>query len=96
MDEFLRVHLYVSGRVQGVWFRESTRRKAIELGVHGWVRNLPDGRVEATLEGPAAAVQRAVEFVREGPAHASVSRLDVVEEVLIPTASADPTPFRVR
>ena len=74
-----RVHVFVSGRVQGVWFRESTRQRAEELGVGGWVRNLPDGRVEALFEGDADAVGHAVDFVHEGPAHARVDRVEVVD-----------------
>jgi acylphosphatase len=69
----------VSGRVQGVWFRESTRRRAEELGVAGWVRNLPDGRVEALFEGPPAAVESALAFVREGPPLARVEGASVEE-----------------
>jgi acylphosphatase len=76
-----RAHVFVSGRVQGVWFRESTRRRADELGVRGWVRNLPDGRVEALFEGDPSAVRLAVEYVREGPAHARVDQVDQVDEV---------------
>ena len=75
-----RARVVVSGRVQGVWFRESTRRRAEELGVAGWVRNLPDGRVEAFFEGPPAAVESALAFVREGPPHARVDKARVEEE----------------
>jgi acylphosphatase len=74
----------VSGRVQGVWFRESTRREASALGLSGWVRNLPDGRVEAYFEGDEAAVEAAIAFVRRGPEHARVS--DVVVEPCAPWA----------
>jgi acylphosphatase len=74
----------VSGRVQGVWFRESTRREASALGLSGWVRNLPDGRVEAHFEGDEAAVEAAIAFVRCGPEHARVS--DVVVEPCAPWA----------
>ena len=75
-----RAHVFISGRVQGVWFRESTRRRAEELGLAGWVRNLPDGRVEALFEGEASAVRRAVDYIREGPVHA---RVDQVDEVVV-------------
>jgi acylphosphatase len=71
--------VFISGRVQGVWFRESTRRCAESLGLHGYVRNLPDGRVEALFEGEAAAVEEAIEFVRHGPEHA---RVDAVEAAI--------------
>lgn len=87
-----RAHVFVTGRVQGVWFRESTRQRALELGVGGWVRNLPDGRVEAIFEGDAAAVRSAVDYVREGPDHARVDRVEVDEK-----PSEDPgSSFRVR
>lgn len=63
----VRVHVVISGRVQGVWFRQSTEDRARQLGVTGWVRNLPDGRVEATAEGPQEAVEALVAFCRQGP-----------------------------
>jgi acylphosphatase len=75
-----RAHVFVSGRVQGVWFRESTRSRADELGLRGWVRNLPDGRVEALFEGEAKAVRLALDWVREGPTHARVEEV-VVDEM---------------
>jgi acylphosphatase len=62
--------------VQGVWYRESCRAEAVSLGVSGWVRNLADGRVEAVLEGPPAAVARVVQWCHEGPSRA---RVDAVE-----------------
>jgi acylphosphatase len=71
-----RLHVWVRGRVQGVFFRDSTRQAAVALGLHGWVRNLPDGRVEAVFEGDEEACGKALEFVRRGPPHARVD--DVV------------------
>lgn len=73
MSEISRVRVLVEGRVQGVWFRESTRREAQRLGLAGWVRNLADGRVEAVFEGPPAAVHQAVEWSRRGPERALVT-----------------------
>lgn len=70
-----RTRVTVEGRVQGVWFRESTRRMAAESGLAGWVRNLPDGSVEAVFEGPEADVVHAVEWARRGPEHALVTSL---------------------
>ncbi len=57
-----RVRVIVEGRVQGVWFRDTTREEALRLGVAGWVRNLPDGRVEAVFEGPPTAVAALLEL----------------------------------
>jgi len=68
-----RTHVLVSGKVQGVWFRESTRQEAERLGVGGWVRNLPDGRVEAVFTGPAAAVDAMVAWCHRGPPAAQVA-----------------------
>jgi acylphosphatase len=70
------LHVWVEGRVQGVFFRDTTRRKAIELGLSGWVRNLPDGRVEALFQGDEEACLAALEFVHEGPPGARVTRVE--------------------
>ena len=73
--------MIVQGHVQGVFFRETTRRRAGTVGVAGWVRNLPDGRVEAVFEGEREAVDTLVAYVREGPRGARVDWVDVeVEE----------------
>ena len=68
-------HVTVSGRVQGVFFRAWTREQAQALGVAGWVRNCPDGHVEAHLEGDGGAVQQMIERMRDGPPSASVENL---------------------
>jgi len=70
------VEVWVSGRVQGVGFRAFVESAAAELGVNGWVRNLPDGRVQAKFEGVEHAVDRAVDACRRGP---SAARVDSVE-----------------
>lgn len=75
-----RVRVLVSGRVQGVWFRDSTQKNAEKHGVTGWVRNHPDGRVEALFDGEAEAVKAMVAFVHEGPTHARVDGIEVTEE----------------
>jgi acylphosphatase len=67
------LRVWVSGRVQGVFFRDATQRKAAELGLTGWVCNLPDGRVEALFVGNEDACRRALEFVGVGPPSAVVS-----------------------
>ncbi len=75
-----RVHVYVTGRVQGVFFRATTRDTAQERGVDGWVKNLDDGRVEAVFEGDPDAVDAMVDFCYEGSDMASVSTVEVEEE----------------
>jgi acylphosphatase len=73
----VRAHLLVSGRVQGVYFRQSTLSEAQNLGITGWVRNLMDGRVEAVFEGEEHAVKTLVNYCRSGPPTARVDYLDV-------------------
>ena len=76
----IRRRLVAWGRVQGVGFRWECAEEAERLGLHGWVRNRDDGTVEALAEGPADAVDQFVEWVREGPSYARVSRLQITEE----------------
>ena len=73
----LRAHVFISGRVQGVYFREYTRREAEKVGVKGWVRNLWDGRVEAVFEGPPDAVRHMVRWCHRGSPRARVERVEV-------------------
>lgn len=75
-----QLHLWVSGRVQGVTFRASTRRHALDLGVTGWVKNLPDGRVEAVLCGPSNAVDQLLVWCQTGPPPARVDDIETTEE----------------
>ena len=75
-----RVRVLVDGRVQGVLFRESTRRKAAECGVHGFERNREDGRVEAVLEGPPVRVDALLEWIKDGPPLAAVSGVEALDE----------------
>jgi acylphosphatase len=75
-----RRRVVVQGRVQGVFFRDSTAREAEAAGVAGWVCNRDDGAVEAVFEGDAEAVERMVEFCRSGPNRADVEHLDVSQE----------------
>jgi len=72
-----RAHVYVSGDVQGVFFRDSTREKAEQLGLSGWVKNVPDGRVEVLFEGPSQKVREMVRWCEQGPPHAAVENVDV-------------------
>jgi acylphosphatase len=76
----VRYRVLVSGRVQGVFFRDACRQKAVEHGVSGWVRNLPDGRVEAVFEGKPEAVQQLVDWARHGPRRAAVTGIWVRAE----------------
>src|SRR5919206_3018774 len=92
-----RVHVLISGRVQGVGFRFGACDEAARLGLGGWVRNLTDGRVEAVFEGPAAEVARAVAWCRRGPMGAWVSDVETRPEDVVgedgfrarPTAAAE-------
>jgi acylphosphatase len=76
----VRRHVLVSGRVQGVWFRESCRRTAARRDVRGFVRNLEDGRVEAVFEGPPELVEELVEWCRHGSSSAVVEGIEITEE----------------
>jgi acylphosphatase len=76
----IRRRALVSGRVQGVFFRDTCRRVAIDHGVAGWVRNLPDGRVEAVFEGAADGVDHLVDWMRHGPRDALVEDIAVQAE----------------
>ena len=76
----VRRRVRATGRVQGVFFRDSTRREAQRRGVAGWVRNCADGSVEAVFEGTPDAVAALVDHTRAGPGHAQVDALDVASE----------------
>ena len=86
-----RASVRITGRVQGVFFRDSTREKAEELGLAGWVSNVPDG-VEAVFEGPSEKVREAVAWCEQGPPQASVDNVDADFE----PARNDLTGFEVR
>ena len=77
MEGKKRVHVTINGRVQGVCYRLETQKAARRLGVVGWVRNLPDGRVEGVFEGDAGAVDQLVKWCRRGPSLALVSDLEL-------------------
>lgn len=78
--DLVRAHVFIAGRVQGVSFRAYARDRARAAGVEGWVRNLPDGRVEAVFEGTRPAVQRLVTWCYSGPIQAQVEKVDVTWE----------------
>jgi acylphosphatase len=87
----VRYRLLISGRVQGVFFRDTCRQMAERHGVNGWVRNLPDGNVEAVFEGPAAEAGRLVEWSGHGP------RSAVVQDVRVQTEPPEGiTGFQIR
>ncbi len=81
------VHAIVSGRVQGVWYRASTRDEARRLGLTGWVKNLPDGSVELVAEGPSDKVDALIKWCHQGPPYARVSNVEVQE--IEPTGKYD-------
>jgi acylphosphatase len=78
-----RVHVWIAGRVHGVFFRAYTRDTALLAGVSGWVRNLPDGRVEAIFEGNDESVESVVNWCREGSPMSHVDNVEILEEVYI-------------
>ncbi len=78
--EKIRAHILVSGKVQGVFYRENTRKRAEKLRVTGWVKNLKNGRVEAIFEGGKDNVENMVNWARKGPIWAKIEALDVIWE----------------
>jgi acylphosphatase len=75
-----RVRVLISGKVQGVYFRAYTKEEANKLGIKGWVRNLPDGRVEAVFEGEDEAVEKMIKWCYQGSPLSKVSKVEVIEE----------------
>lgn len=82
LNEQIRAHVFISGRVQGVGYRFSTVDRAYELGISGWVRNLPDRRVEAVFEGRKTAVEEMIRWCYQGPRGAVVQDVAVEYEAL--------------
>ncbi len=76
----IRMHILVSGKVQGVFFRSSAKKRADELHITGWIRNLDDGGVEAVLEGEREKVEKMVEWCRKGSSYAIVKNIQVISE----------------
>ncbi|HYE34920.1 acylphosphatase [Methylocaldum sp.] len=87
-----RVHVFVSGLVQGVFFRAVACERATALGIKGWVQNLPDGRVEILAEGASDRIAEFLDWCASGPSRAKVDSLEVIEE----TPIADFIAFEVR
>ena len=86
-----RYHIWISGRVQGVFFRANTWKQARSLGLSGWVRNLPDGRVESVFEGEARAAEAMLNWSRTGSPPSRVDSVEVLEE----TAAGEFTGFKI-
>jgi acylphosphatase len=91
MSDRTRAHVFVSGTVQGVYFRATTRDEARDRGVDGWVQNLDDGRVEAVFEGPEEVVEELIDFCHEGSDAAEVENVEIEYE-----ESQGENGFRVR
>lgn len=81
MEQRVRAHILISGRVQGVCFRMETERTAVRLDVSGWVRNRPDGTVEAVIEGDSDDIEKMLSWCRQGPPQSRVDHVDVRWEV---------------
>jgi acylphosphatase len=88
----IRIHINISGRVQGVFYRSSARRRALELGLRGWVRNLSNGRVDALVEGEEEQVEIFINWCRKGPPLAVVTDLKSKQE----TPTGEFESFRIR
>lgn len=80
MPDIKRFQVIIEGRVQGVFFRAYTRDEAVRLGLAGWVRNRPDGSVEAEIEGEKTAVDKMVQWFHQGSPHALVEKVQVTEK----------------
>ncbi|MFC1789474.1 acylphosphatase [Patescibacteria group bacterium] len=76
----IRIHIFASGRVHGVFFRDGIKKRAEKIGVFGWVKNLQDGRVEAVIEGEENKARKLEKWAKRGPFLADVKKLDSVEE----------------
>jgi acylphosphatase len=81
-----RAHLWISGRVQGVFFRAHAQNKAQTLNLSGWVRNLPNGQVEVIFEGKKEAVEEMIQWCHHGPPSAQVTKVDIQWETPVNTA----------
>jgi acylphosphatase len=82
VNNIVQVHLWISGQVQGVFFRAHTKQKALALGLAGWVKNLPSGRVEAVFQGDKTKVEKMINWCHHGPLSAEVTNVDIKWEEL--------------
>ena len=78
--EYFRVHIFITGKVQGVYFRQNAALKAQELNVSGWIRNLKDGRVEAVFEGEKTNINKLLNWCKQGPKDAIVRNTETINE----------------
>jgi acylphosphatase len=78
--KYCRVHVFISGKVQGVYYRQNTAYKAEELNIHGWVRNLRDGCVEAVFEGEKTNIDKLLDWCNKGPKDAIVENVKIIDE----------------
>lgn len=97
MTQTVRVRVVIYGWVQGVFFRDTTRRRAEQRGVNGWVRNRADGSVEAVFEGATNGVERLVGWAHRGPSRALVDKVEVYDEAPEGLRGFEirPTPWRL-
>lgn len=79
----IRAHVIISGRVQGVYYRQSAFHKAVEFGLKGWVRNLSNGRVEAVFEGEEIIIEKMLEWCKEGPSMTRVTHLEIDKQTFL-------------
>lgn len=93
MPQIVRAHVIVTGKVQGVWFRQATLEESTRLGLGGWVRNLASGQVEALFEGEPEAVEAMIAWCRRGPPLARVDDVDITRS---PGSGGIIKPFAVR
>jgi acylphosphatase len=80
LNKDCRVHIFVSGKVQGVYYRQNTLQKAQELDICGWVRNLSDGRVESVMEGSKVNIDKMLTWCKKGPVDAKVEEVKIIDE----------------
>lgn len=74
------VHITINGKVQGIWFRANTKQKAEQLGITGWVKNIPNGSVEAIFEGEENCIKEMIDWCQHGPPQAKVENIEIKEQ----------------
>ena len=79
----IKINAIISGKVQGVWFRVNTKKKADELEIFGWVKNTEDGNVEAVFEGDEKNIYKLIEWCSKGPSNSKVTKIDIIKKKYI-------------